>query len=82
MYRSSPLVPLDSCLTAAACLSSAYSFAVSQVSDLAVLVGYEAWEDLNFLSKPTVAYSVELFFHELLELGSGQSLVPDQILAS
>ena len=23
MYRSSPLVPLDSCLTAAACLSSA-----------------------------------------------------------
>ena len=24
MYRSSPLVPLDSCLTAAACLSSAF----------------------------------------------------------
>ena len=42
MYRSSPLVPLDSCLTAAACLSSAFSFAVSQASDLALLVGYLA----------------------------------------
>ena len=42
MYRSSPLVPLDSCLTAAACLSSACSFAVSQASDLALLVGYVA----------------------------------------
>ena len=40
MYRSSPLVPLDSCLTAAACLSSACSFAVSQASDWALLVGY------------------------------------------
>ena len=40
MYRSSPLVALDSCLTAAACLSSACSFAVSQASDLALLVGY------------------------------------------
>ena len=48
MYRSSPWVPLDSCLTAAACLSeslvhvSACSFAVSQASDLALLVGYVA----------------------------------------
>ena len=42
MYRSSPLVPLDSCLTAAACFSSACSFAVSQASDLALLVGYVA----------------------------------------
>ena len=42
VYRSSPLVPLDSCLTAAACLSSACSFAVSQASDLSLLVGYAA----------------------------------------
>ena len=42
MYRSSPLVPLDSCLTAVACLSSACSFAVSQASDLALLVRYVA----------------------------------------
>ena len=46
MYRSSLLVPLDSCLTAAACLSSAHvsacSYAVSQASDLALLVGYVA----------------------------------------
>ena len=42
MYRPSPLVPLDSCLTAAACLSSACSFAVSQASDLALLVEYVA----------------------------------------
>ena len=42
MYRSAPLVQLDSCLTAAACLSSACSFAVSQVSDLGLLVGYVA----------------------------------------
>ena len=48
MYRSSPLVPLDSCLTAAACLSSACSFAVSQVSDLALQVGYVALVDFNF----------------------------------
>ena len=48
MYRSSPLVPLDSCLTAAACLSSACSFAVSQASDLALLVGIVAQEDFNF----------------------------------
>ena len=40
MHRSSPLVPLDSCLTAAACLSCACSFAVSQASDLALLVLY------------------------------------------
>ena len=40
MYRSWPLVPLDSCLTAAACLSSACSFAASLASDLALLVGY------------------------------------------
>ena len=39
VYRSSPL---DSCLTAAACLSSACSFAVSQASDLSLLVGYAA----------------------------------------
>ena len=46
MHRSSPLVPLDSCLTAAACHSSAYisacSFAMSHSSDLALLVGYVA----------------------------------------
>ena len=42
MYRSSPLVPLDSCLTTAACLSSACSFAVSQASNLSLLVGYVA----------------------------------------
>ena len=52
MHRSSPLVPLDSCLTAVACISivhvSACSFAVSQASDLALLVGYEAEEDFNF----------------------------------
>ena len=48
MYRSSPLVPLNSCLTAAACLSSACSFVVSQASDLALLVGYVAEEDFNF----------------------------------
>ena len=42
MYRSSALVPLDICLTAAACLSSACSLAVSQASDLALLVGYVA----------------------------------------
>ena len=42
MYRSSALVPLDSCLTAAARLSSACSFAVSQASDLALLVRYVA----------------------------------------
>ena len=41
-YRSSPLVLMDSCMTAAACLSSACSFAVSQASDLALLVGYAA----------------------------------------
>ena len=46
MYRSTPLVPLDSCLTAA-CVSvvhvSAYSLAVSQASDLELLlVGYVA----------------------------------------
>ena len=40
MYRSSPLVPLDSCLAAAACLSSACSFVVSQANDLTLLVGY------------------------------------------
>ena len=40
MHRSSPLVPLDSCLTAAACLSSACSFAVSQASDLALLYSW------------------------------------------
>ena len=34
--------PLDSCLTTATCLSSACSFAVSQTSDLALLVGYVA----------------------------------------
>ena len=39
MYRSLPLFSLDSCLTAAACLSSACSFAVSQASDLALPVG-------------------------------------------
>ena len=38
MYKSSPLVSLDSCLTASACVFSAYSFAVSQDSDLALLV--------------------------------------------
>ena len=47
MYRSSPLVPLDSCLTAAARLFSACSFAVSQASDLALLVGYVAQVDFN-----------------------------------
>ena len=51
VYRSSPLVPLDSCLTAAACLSSACSFTVSQASDLALLVGYVAQEDFNFNMK-------------------------------
>ena len=45
VYKSSPLVPMDSCLTAAACLSSACSFAVSQASDLALLVGYVAYEE-------------------------------------
>ena len=40
MYRLMQLVPLDRCLTAAACLSSACLFAVSQASDLALLVGY------------------------------------------
>ena len=52
MHRSSPLVPLDSCLTAAAYVSlvhvSACSFAVLQASDLALLVGYVAEEDFNF----------------------------------
>ena len=48
MHKSSPLVPLVSCLTAAACLSSACSFAVPQASDLALLIGYVAYEDLNF----------------------------------
>ena len=43
MYRSLPMVPLDSCLTAAACLSSACSFAVLKTSDLALLVGYVAF---------------------------------------
>ena len=37
--------------TAAACLSSACSFAVSQASDLALLVGYVAYEDFNFKTK-------------------------------
>ena len=49
--RSSPLVPLDSCLTAAAYVSlvhvSACSFAVSQASDLVLLVGYVAKEDFK-----------------------------------
>ena len=49
MHRSSPLVPLDSCLTAAACLSSACSFAVSQASDLALLVGYVTLTLIVFL---------------------------------
>ena len=54
MYRSSPLVPLDSCLTAAACFSSACSFAVSQASDLALLVGYVTKEDFNFIVVVTI----------------------------
>ena len=47
MYRLMQLVPLDRCLTAAACLSSACLFAVSQASDLALLVGYvgSCWFD-------------------------------------
>ena len=47
MYRSSPLVLLDSCLTAAACVSSACGFAVLQASDLALLVGNVAKEEFN-----------------------------------
>ena len=42
MYISSTLIPLDSCLTAAACLSIVCSFAVSQARDLALLVGFVA----------------------------------------
>ena len=51
MNRSSPLVPLDSCLNATACLFSAVSacsFAVEQPSDLTLLVEYVAKEDINF----------------------------------
>ena len=44
MNRTSPLVPLDNCLTAVACLSSACSFAVSQAGDLALLVDYVAYK--------------------------------------
>ena len=51
MYRSSPLVPLDSCLTVVAYLSSACSFAVSQASDYALLVGYVAYEDFNLTER-------------------------------
>ena len=43
MYRSLPLVPFDSCLSVAACLSSACYSACSQASDLALLVGYVAY---------------------------------------
>ena len=62
-YRLTPLVvPLDSCLTAAACLSivnaGACSFAVSQASDLALLVGYVAEEDFNFI--PYIIVSEQL----------------------
>ena len=45
MHRLSPLVPLDRCLNAAACLSSACSFAVSHASDLALLVWYLVSKD-------------------------------------
>ena len=42
MYRSAPLVPSDSCLTAVACPSSVMlahdRYAVSQASDMALLV--------------------------------------------
>ena len=48
MYISSPLVPLDTCLTAAACFSSACSFTVSQASDMGLLVGYVSKNDFNF----------------------------------
>ena len=40
MYRLSPLVPSNSCLTAVASFSSACSIAVSRASDFALLVGY------------------------------------------
>ena len=40
VYRSLPLVPLDSCLTAAACLSNACLIADCY---LALLVGYVRW---------------------------------------
>ena len=74
MYRSSPLVPLGSCLTAAACLSSACSFAVSQASDLALLVGYAAWEDFNF-SKARVFFLILLDDHRyLVEPSCGAAL--------
>ena len=60
MYRSSALVPLDSCLTAAACLSSACSFAVSQASDFMLLVGYVAYEDfITLLNKNCLILSNE-----------------------
>ena len=64
MHRSAPLVPLDSCLPAAPCLSvhvTACSLDVPQVSDLALLVGYEAKEEFNFnywLEGPTLTPTV------------------------
>ena len=50
MYRSLPLVPLDSCLTAAACLSSAcfIRFITSQWFGV-YYIGYVALEDFNFI---------------------------------
>ena len=59
MYRSSPLVPLANCLTAAACLSSACSFAVSQASDLALLVGNVALDDSN-MTKRSKPYEIHI----------------------
>ena len=52
MSRSTPLVPLDSCLIAASRLSahvSACSFTVSQASDLALLVGMQPKRSLTLL---------------------------------
>ena len=48
MYILSPLVVLDSCLNAAACLPCACSFTVSQANDLALLAGHVAKEEFNF----------------------------------
>ena len=64
-YRLSPLIPLNRCLTAIACLSRACSIAVSRASDLALLVGYVAYKAGFRLSIPSLDASVNLV-HETL----------------
>ena len=54
VHRSSPLVAFDSCLTVAACLSSACSFAVSLASDLALLVGYVIGQKKMYLQSVVI----------------------------